>query len=124
MAVDFRWQSRGGVLVDSTGDVAFTTSPWECLRSMANSRLKAAFDGWKSYPGIGADLENVIGSTVAAELETTIQRQAESSMSQDFLPLGSFTVSTLPVGNQAYQVFVFIQNQLVASTTVSTPAST
>ena len=123
MAVDFRWMSRGGVLLDSTGDVSFTQSPWECLRSMANSRLKAAFDGWKSYQ-IGADLENVIGSTVAAELETTIQRQVESSMSQDFLPMGSFTVSTLKVGNQAYQVFVFIQNQLVASTTVSTPAST
>jgi len=46
----------------------------------------------------------VIGSTVAAELETTIQRQVESSMSQDFLPMGSFTVSTLKVGNQAYQV--------------------
>ena len=66
----------------------------------------------------------MIGSTVAAELETTIQRQVESSMSQDFLPMGSFTVSTLKVGNQAYQVFVFIQNQLVASTTVSNPAST
>jgi hypothetical protein len=45
-------------------------------------------------------------------------------MSQDFLPMGSFTVSTLQVGNQTYQVFVFIQKQLVASTTVSTPAGT
>ena len=60
MAVDFRWMSRGGVLLDSTGDVSFTQTPWECLRSMVNSRLKAAFDGWKSYQ-IGADLENIDG---------------------------------------------------------------
>ena len=123
MAVDFRWMSRGGLLMDSTGDVSFTQSSWECLRSMANSRLKAAFDGWKLYQN-GADLDNLIGSTVTTELETTIQRQVESSMSQDFLPVGSFTVSILPVGDQTYQVFVFINNQLLASTTVSSQAST
>jgi len=42
-------QSQGGLLLDSTGDIAFTASPWECLRSMANSRIKAALDGWQSY---------------------------------------------------------------------------
>lgn len=119
MAVDLRWMSKGGVLVDSTGDVAFTESPWECLRTMVNTRLKAALDGWKSYQ-IGADLENLVGSTVTAELETSIQRQVEASLTNDFLPVGSFTVSTLKIGSNVIQVYVYIQNQLIASQTVNT----
>ena len=115
---DFRWMSQGGLVLDSTGDIAFTASPWECLTAMVNTRLKAALNGWKLYQ-IGADLDNLLGSTVAAELELSIQRQVQASLSQDFLPTGSFTVSTLPVGNQDTHVFVYIQNQMVASTTVS-----
>jgi len=116
--VDFSWMSQGGLLLDATGDIAFTASPRECLAAMVNTRLKAALDGWKLYQ-IGADLDKLIGTTVAAELELSIQRQVRASLSRDFLPLGSFTVSTLAVGSQTIQVFVYVQNQLVASTTVS-----
>jgi hypothetical protein len=115
---DFRWMSQGGVLLDATGDISFTASPWECLSAMINTRLKAAIDGWKLY-AIGADLENLIGTTVNAELELSIQRQVQASLSQDFLPTGAFKVSTILVGPQTVQVFVYVQNQLVASTTVS-----
>jgi len=115
---DFRWMSQGGLVLDSTGDISFTASPWECLTAMVNTRLKAALDGWKLYR-IGADLENLIGTTVAAELELSIQRQVQASLSQDFLPTGSFTVSTLVVEPQTVQVFVYVQNQLIAATTVS-----
>jgi hypothetical protein len=115
---DFRWMSQGGLVLDSTGDISFTASPWECLAAMINTRLKAALDGWKLY-AIGADLENLIGTTVAAELELSIQRQVQASLSQDFLPTGVFTVSTLVVGPQTVQVFVYVQNQLIAATTVS-----
>jgi hypothetical protein len=51
--VDFRWMSKGGVLLDATGDISFTTTPWECMVAMVNTRLKAAVNGWKLYP-IGA----------------------------------------------------------------------
>jgi len=118
LAADFSWQSKGGLLLDASGDIALTASPWECLRSMVNSRLKAALDGWQLYQ-IGAGLEDLIGSTLNQELEITIQRQVEASLTQDFLPIGSFTVSTLAVGNQSIQVFVFIQNQLIASYSVN-----
>ena len=116
--VDLRWMSKGGLVLDATGDIALTASPWECLTAMVATRLKAAIDGWKLYR-IGADLANLIGTTVSAELELSIQRQIQASLSQDFLPTGSFTVSTLLVGPQTVQVFVYVQNQLVASTTVS-----
>jgi hypothetical protein len=116
--VDFRWMSKGGLVLDATGDISFTATPWECMVAMVNTRLKAAIDGWKLYQ-IGADLESLIGSTVASELELSIQRQVQSALSQDFLPTGSFTVSTMVVGPQTVQVFVYVQNQLVASTTVS-----
>jgi hypothetical protein len=88
------------------------------IRECLNTRLKAAIDGWKLYR-IGADLANLIGTTVNAELELSIQRQIMASLSQDFLPTGAVTVSTILVGPQTVQVFVYVQNQLVASTTVS-----
>jgi hypothetical protein len=79
---------------------------------------QGGFDGWKLYT-IGADLLSLIGTTVNAELELNIQRQVTSSLSQNFLPTGSFTVSTIRVGPQTVQVFVYVQDQLVASNTVN-----
>lgn len=118
MSVDFAWMSKGGVLLDSTGDIAFTQSPWECMQAMVSTRLKAAIDGWKLYR-IGADLDALIGQTVAPELETAIQRQVQASLSNDFLPVGFFQVKTVALG-QSVKVFVYIQSTLIASTTVNT----
>jgi hypothetical protein len=116
--VDFRWMSKGGLLLDSTGDISFTGSSWECMAAMINSRLQAAVNGWKLYP-IGAGLESNLG-TDPAEAEISIQRQAITCLSQDFLPTGAFTVSTLRLSDTETAVFVYVQNQLVATTTVST----
>jgi hypothetical protein len=119
MSVDLNWQSLGGVLLDGTGDIAFTVTPYQCLQQMTNTRLKAAVDAWKLYPTIGADLESAVGQTVSQEIQQTLQRQVQASLTNDFLPSGSFSVKTVPVGDMI-QIFVFLGNSLLASTTVNT----
>jgi hypothetical protein len=102
--------------VDGTGDLALG-SPDESLQDMIQTRLKAAIDGWQLYR-IGADLDNLIGRTVDAELELTIKRQVEAALTQDFLPRGSFQVKTLPNGT-LIQVFVYINDSLMATVQVN-----
>lgn len=113
---DFLWMSRGGCLIDGSGDLALAT-PDGSLQDMILTRLKAAIDGWQLYR-IGADLDNLIGRTVDAELELAIRRQVETALTQDFLPRGSFQVKTLPTGT-LIQVFVYINDSLMATAQVN-----
>ena len=113
MTIDWRWQSAGGILLDGTGDIAFTDGNTnESLADMVRTRLKAALTGWQCY-AIGADLETLLGSTMDAELEARIQRQVTTSLSDQFLSRGSFQVQTLPNGGRM-SVLVYISQQLVA----------
>ena len=93
--MDLRWTSQGGVLIDGTGDLAVTLTPQEELETMTATRLKAAVDGWKSY-AIGAGLEDFKGSSIGINQNTelAIQRRVTSSLTNQFLPAGSFTVQT------------------------------
>ena len=113
---DFRWMSRGGCLVDGSGDLAFS-GPDESVQDMILTRLKAAFDGWRLYR-IGADLDRLVGNTVDAELELAIIRQIETALTQDLLPRGSFQIKLLPFGSRV-QVFVYIKDTLMATVQVN-----
>jgi hypothetical protein len=117
MAVDWRWQSAGGILLDGRGDIAFTgTTTSESTIDMVRTCLKATLAGWQNYQ-IGADLESLLGSTVDAELESRVQRQVTTALSTSFLPRGSFQVQTLPNGN-SMTVLVYIAQQAVAIATL------
>lgn len=113
---DFSWMSCGGCLIDGTGDLALATVE-DSLHDMIVTRLKAALDGWQLYR-IGADLEALVGNTVTDELEIAVRRQVEMALSRDLLPRGGFQVKTLVVGN-LIQVFVFVQESLVATIQVT-----
>ena len=115
--LDLAWCNGGGTLIDSTGDIAFSTSDWSCLVDMVNTRLKTTLKGWKLY-SIGANLQSLIGSSQNADTESQIQKLVQMELTNNFLPLGSFTVSTIPVG-KLIKVYVFIQNTLVASSSVT-----
>ena len=119
--IDFSWQTNGGVLIDSTGDIAFTSTDWECLTDMVVTRVKTTLNGWKLY-SIGANLQQLVGSSstknTISNIESQIQQQVTLALTHNFLPQGSFTVSTIPLGN-IIKVYVFIKNTLLASTTVT-----
>ncbi len=116
---DFRWMSYGGSLIDGTGDLALTTSAQEEIETMAATILKASINSWKLY-SIGPDLDSFIGSSVGINQNTTlsIQRAVTSALSYQFLPAGSFTVSTVVFGSDV-EVLVYLGSSLIASTTVS-----
>ena len=112
--VDVRWQSYGGILLDSTGDIALTSnvSP-ESLIDMVRTRLKATLNGWQLYR-IGANLDMIIGQQVTPETEALITQAVTTSLTNDFLPVGSFSVETIADGT-TITVVVFINNVVVAS---------
>ncbi len=118
MSVDYKWMSNGGLLLDGSGDIAFTSSPIECATAMVRSRLKAAVDGWRLYR-IGAGLDSYLGNTSDTIAETSIQRRVISALTNKYLPASVFQVSTLRLGS-VIQVFVYINKQLVASVSVDT----
>ena len=121
--LDFRWQSQGGILLDGSGDIACTNpSTMESTVDVVRSRLKAALNGWKLY-AIGADLQARVGDIIAPELEIALQRQVYNSLTNSFLPRGSFTVKTLSFGDTV-RVLVFISQTLIAQATVSRTSQT
>jgi hypothetical protein len=115
MAIDFKWMSQGGVLLDG-GDLALC-DPLEGLKDMVRTRLKAALHAWKLY-AIGADLEDFIGNAITPELEVSLRRQVVNALQKDLLPRGSFQVKTLATG-QHIAVMVYISSQLTATATIS-----
>lgn len=118
MSVDYKWMSDGGFLLDGSGDLALTDSPMECATAMVRSRLKAAIDGWQLYR-IGCGLEDYLGGTSDSAAETSIRRRVLAALSNRYLPSSSFDVKTLRLGEQV-QVFVYMQQRLIASISVNT----
>lgn len=117
MSVDYKWMSEGGLLLDGSGDISFTSSPVEVTISMVRTRLKAAVDGWKKYR-IGAGLSDFLGNTSDAEAEIAIKRRILSVISSGYLPTSVFTVNTIRLGSNI-QAFVYLNKQLIASTTIA-----
>ena len=115
--VDFRWMSKGGLLLDGDGDIAVTSAATlESIVDLVRTRLKAAYDGWQLYR-IGADLEANIGQINTAELEIKVRRQAAGAIG-DILPAGAYEVLTLRRESDL-TVLVYLQGTLIAQTTLS-----
>lgn len=114
---DFSWQSNGGLLLDTTGDIALTEpSGRQSLQDMIVTRLKAAIDGWQLY-NIGSDLRSAMGNIVSEEIEVTLQRQVTQSLTNQFLNKGDFTVQTLADGD-LITVYVYVNSSLIATALV------
>ena len=115
--VDWSWMSQGDLLL-SGGDIA-TTDPTTLasIQDMVRTRLKAALDGWQLY-SIGADLLARIGDTIDQELNIALRRQINNSLTNQFLPRGSFSVQSVR-DNGMINLFVYINASLIATATLN-----
>lgn len=113
--VDWQWMSQGDLLL-SGGDLATDPTTLASIQDMVRTRLKAALDGWQLY-SIGADLQARIGDTVNAELNITLRRQINQSLTNQFLPRGSFTVQSL-TDNGIINLYVYVNQSLIANATL------
>ena len=119
--VDFQWMSQGDILL-AGGDIS-TTDPTTLasLQDMVRTRLKASLHGWQLY-AIGADLQARLGDTISAELNTVLRRQVNRSLTNQFLPNGSFLVKTIPSNNGLITILVYLNQSLIA-TAILNPAT-
>jgi hypothetical protein len=116
--VDWQWMSQGDILL-AGGDIAVTDpTTLVSLQDMVRTRLKAALNGWQLYP-IGADLAARLGDTIDAELNITLRRQVNNSLTNQFLPRGSFVVTSI-TDNGTINLFVYINQSLIASASLNT----
>jgi hypothetical protein len=120
--VDWSWQSQGDLLLSGRDIGTTDPSTLESLQDMVRTRLKAALNGWQLY-SIGADLAARLGDTVDAELNITLRRQVNNSLSNQFLPRGSFTVTSV-VDRDVITLFVYISQSLIASATLNPQTGT
>lgn len=114
--MDFAWTSNGGVLLDGTGDLAFS-SPTDSLYDMIRTRLKTDLDGWKLYR-IGAGLKSLIGQVNDAEVQTEVSRRINASLSNQLLPPGALIVKIVPLG-PIIQAYVYVNQALVSSVSIN-----
>lgn len=115
--VDFAWMSQGDILL-AGGDVATTDpSTLQSIQDMVRTRLKASLNGWQLYP-IGADLQARIGDTINAELNIRLRQQVNISLTNQFLPRGSFVVKSV-TDNELITIFVYLNQSLIASATLN-----
>jgi hypothetical protein len=115
--VDFAWMSQGDILL-AGGDIA-TTNPatLQSIQDMVRTRLKTSLNGWQLYP-IGADLQARIGDTINAELNIRLRQQVNISLTNQFLPRGSFIVKSV-TDNGLITIFVYLNQSLIASATLN-----
>jgi len=123
MSVDFKWSSQGGTMLDGTGDLCLTSDPMESYGDMVRSRLKAAINAWKLYPGIGAGLKESLGYANSNETEIALRKRVLSSLTTNFLPSGTFDETTLALDDEI-TVMVYLNQSLIAQATVSTTSGT
>jgi hypothetical protein len=115
--VDWSWMSNGDLLL-AGGDLATTDpSTLASIQDMVRTRLKAAIDGWQLY-SIGADLAARLGDTIDAELNITLRRQVNNSLTNQLLPRGSFNVKSI-ADHGTITIFVYINQSLIASATLN-----
>lgn len=113
--MDFLWCTSGGVLVDGTGDISFS-SPTQELVDMVYTRVKASTEGWQLYT-IGANLSSRIGCIVTPTLCSKLQTQVSNSLS-DILIAGSYQVQTLATGN-TIDLFILVNGTAILTATVT-----
>jgi hypothetical protein len=120
--VDWSWMSDGDLLL-SGGDFS-TTDPTSLasIQDMVRTRLKATLTGWQLYT-IGADLQARLGDTISNELNITLRRQINQSLTNQFLPRGSFNVQTIYDGG-VLKIFVYINQSLIATAALNPATGT
>jgi len=115
--VDFQWMSQGDLIL-AGGDIATTTpNTLASIQDMTRTRLKAALNGWQLYP-IGADLQARLGDTINQELNITLRRQVNNSLTNQFLPRGSFSVQSIQ-DNGTITIYVYLNQSLIATATLN-----
>lgn len=58
---DLHFTENGDLALSSEGDLAMVSDPWRDYSQQAYIRLKTAIGDYLMYPGLGADLDRLIG---------------------------------------------------------------
>jgi hypothetical protein len=106
---DIYFTEAGDLALSSNGDIAMVDSPWRSHSQQAYIRMKTAIGDYLLYPGLGADLEKLIGqpqSEATGELgKMLIYRALTRDSVLASLPID---VKAIPVSYQSIRFDIYI----------------
>lgn len=106
---DLYFSQNGDLAISADGDLAMVSDPWRSHSQQAYIRLKTAIGDYLLYPGLGADLQRLIGqpqTEATGELGRSLVMQA---LTKDSV-LSSFPidVKAIPVAYQSIRFDVYL----------------
>lgn len=106
---DLYFTESGDLALSSSGDIAMVDSPWRDHSQQAYIRLKTAIGDYLLYPGIGADLDRLIGMPQSEETGNLARFLVLQALTRDSV-LSSYPidVKVVPVSLQSIRIDVYI----------------
>lgn len=109
MSSDLYLTAGGDLALSSDGDLALVDSPWRDRSQQAYIRLMTAIGDFLLYPGLGADLERLIGmanTEQTGEYGKTLIRSALTR--ENVLASLPIDIKAVPVSYQSIRFDVYI----------------
>jgi len=110
-SIDFIWASRGDIIFGDTGDVADTK--FDPLRSLAQetlTRVKSGVEDWDVFPGLGADIADMVGQPNNKETAELIRTRIIASLARDgFINTRDMEVKYFPLNHESLFIRISIK---------------
>ncbi len=109
MSSDAYLSLEGDLMLDSSGDIALVDTPWRAMSQQAYIRLKTTIGDYLLYPGLGADLERLIGMPNTPETGEYGKNLIMSALKRESV-LSSYgiDIKAIPVSYQSISFQIYI----------------
>ena len=106
---DLYFRETGDLALGSDGDFAMVDSPWRNYSQQAYIRLKTAIGDYQLYPGLGADLERLIGEPNTEKTGELGKMMIFKALTRDSSLAGmAIDIKAIPVSYNAIRFDVYM----------------
>jgi len=116
--IDLAWTLQGDLNIGPDGDIADTASDvLRSIRQEIRTRVRSSLQDWELHPGLGADLDEIIGEPNSRETATVGRDRIVASLTRDgFMADSDIQVKSVPVDRHTILYRIRVS---VASTTAN-----
>ena len=106
---DLYFKETGDLAISADGDIAMVDDPWRSFSQQAYIRLKTVIGDYLLYPGLGADLQKLVGQSQSKETGDLGRFLILQALTRDSV-LASYPidVKAVPVSYQSIRFDVYI----------------
>lgn len=109
MSSDLYFSETGDLSLSAAGDLALVDTPWRDHSQQAYIRLMTAIGDYILYPGLGADLERLIGMPQSEETGEYGKNLILKALTRDAVLAGyPIDIKAIPVSYQSIRFDIYI----------------